>query len=120
MTYANSHRQYPPAPPGPAYGHPGPPPTPILAPHQRAERLTAHLGQLARQGWRVDQRWDSQASVSRPAVWMPPAVHALLALVTCGLWLVPMTAMRRRGVRRVAMTVAIGPEGKISTWHVRA
>jgi hypothetical protein len=77
------------------------------------DRLNLHVHKLAGQGWRMDVRDATSATLSRPVLWLPLRTHLLLALCTFGLWGIPAAWMRQARRRRQALLVTVDDRGEI-------
>jgi hypothetical protein len=81
---------------------PMPPPAQPLDPATRQAILNQALMAKAAAGFRVESQSGQQAVVVKPAV-VNHAVHAILSLITCGLWLVVwlIVALSAKDLRQI-------------------
>jgi hypothetical protein len=80
--------------------------------------LNVELARMSRHGWRVDQRYGAQATVSRPTLWLPTWVHLLLIVPTCMVWAVVWAWMRSTGMRRTSRLVTVLQPGRVTVTSV--
>jgi hypothetical protein len=74
---------------------------------------------MARNGWRVEQRYGSAATVVRSLIWMRPLAHLALAVCTFGLWLPVWLALLGPHARKRRLQVAVDEWGRVSVTKVR-
>lgn len=89
-----------------------------MAKHHWSLALDDAVVDLAARGWRLEHSTTTQATVSRPVLWLPTRVHVLLLVVTLGLWGVVWAWMRSPRLRRTARLVTVDSVGAVRVTRV--
>ena len=86
-----------------------------LSDAERADRLNAVIVDNAKDGWRVESHTQFQAVLVSPGEPQGNVLHAVLTLLTCGLWLPIwiLYLLNRRTDERFILTV--NPYGKVES-----